>query len=440
MENLLQKITSFAKQKGFVNQSSEIYGGFESCYDYGFLGTELKNNIKKQWWKNMVQMRENIVGIDSSILMSPKVWEASGHLTAGFADVLVECKECHKRFRKDYLKNNKCPECGGELGKEKKFNLMMKTSVGSVEDKKAVTYLRGETCQGIFMNYEFMRDSMRMKVPFGIAQIGKAFRNEITPRYFVFKMREFEQMEMQYFVHPDKTKKWFDWWKEERINWYINLGVNKKNLKFREHKKDKLAHYAKRAIDIEYKFPWGWDEIEGIHNRGDWDLSTHSKHSGKDLYYDEKSNKRFIPHVIETSAGVDRSFLVFLMDAYEEVKGGRTKTTKSTKEKEIILKIDKKITPIKVAILPLVKNKPKIVKKSKQIFDLIKPYFMSWYDEVGSIGRRYRRQDEIGTMWCVTIDFDSLKDGAVTVRDRNTMKQERIKIKNLINYLQEKLK
>jgi len=253
-------------------------------------------------------------------------------------------------------------------------------------------------------------------------------------------MREFEQMEMQYFVHPDKTKKWFDWWKKERINWYINLGINKKNLKFKEHKKDELAHYAKRAVDIEYKFPWGWDEIEGIHNRGDWDLSTHSKHSGKDLnYYDEKSNKRFIPHVIETSAGVDRSFLVFLMDAYKEVKGGRTKTTKSTKEKEIVLKINKKITPIKVAILPLVKNKPEIVKKAKQIFDLVKPYFMSWYDEIGSIGRRYRRQDEIGTMWCITIDFDSLKDNAITIRDRNTMKQERIKISKLINYLNKKL-
>jgi len=304
----MEKIVSLCKRRGFINQSSEIYGGFESCYDYGFLGVELKNNIKKEWWKNVVQMRDDVVGIDSSILMSPKVWQASGHLTAGFADPLVECKKCHRRFRKDHLKENKCPDCSGELTKERKFNLMMKTFVGSVEDEAAVTYLRGETCQGIYMNYELIKDSMRLKIPFGIAQIGKAFRNEITTRYFIFKTREFEQMEMQFFIKPGENKKWFDYWKKERMNWYIDLGIDKKNLRFREHEKDELAHYAKKAVDIEYKFPWGWDEIEGIHDRGDWDLSNHSKYSGKDLsYYDEEKKEKFIPHIIETSAGADRN-------------------------------------------------------------------------------------------------------------------------------------
>jgi len=441
MENLMEKIVSLCKRRGFINQSSEIYGGFESCYDYGFLGVELKNNIKKEWWKNVVQMRDDVVGIDSSILMSPKVWQASGHLTAGFADPLVECKKCHRRFRKDHLKENKCPDCSGELTKERKFNLMMKTFVGSVEDEAAVTYLRGETCQGIYMNYELIKDSMRLKIPFGIAQIGKAFRNEITTRYFIFKTREFEQMEMQFFIKPGENKKWFDYWKKERMNWYIDLGIDKKNLRFREHEKDELAHYAKKAVDIEYKFPWGWDEIEGIHDRGDWDLSNHSKYSGKDLsYYDEEKKEKFIPHIIETSAGADRNLLAFLINAYEEVKGGRTKTTKAAKETEIILRFDKRLAPIKVAVLPLVKNDSKLVKKAREVYDLVKPHFMSQYDKIGSIGRRYRRQDEIGTFFAVTVDFDSLKDEAITIRDRDTMKQERIKIKELVNYLNKKLK
>jgi len=442
--NLMEKIVSLSKRRGFINQSSEIYGGFESCYDYGFLGVELKNNIKKEWWKNMVQMRNNIVGIDSSILMSPKVWQASGHLTAGFTDSLVECKKCHHRFRKDYLKKNKCPDCGGALTKEKKFNLMMKTFVGSVENKAATTYLRGETCQGIYMNYEFIKDSMRLKIPFGIAQIGKAFRNEITPRYFIFKMREFEQMEMQFFIKPGENKKWFDYWKKERMKWYLALGVKKEHLHFREHEKNELAHYAKKAIDIEYKFPWGWDEIEGIHDRGDWDLSNHGKHSGKDLtYYNKDSStngkERFIPNIIETSAGADRGLLVFLIDAYKEIREGRTKTTKSTKKIETILKFNNKLAPIKVAILPLVKNKPKLIKKAEEVHNLINSCFMSQYDEVGSIGRRYRRQDEIGTPYCLTIDFNSLEQNDVTVRDRDTMGQKRIKIDKLVDYLKEKL-
>lgn len=441
-QDLMEKITSLCKRRGFIAPSSEIYGGFESCYDYGFLGALLKNNIKQNWWKTMTQYRSDIVGTDASILMSPKVWQASGHLTAGFADPLVECKKCHHRFRKDYLKKDKCPDCGGELTKERKFNLMMKTFVGPIEDEAAVTYLRGETCQGIYMNYQFMKETMRLKIPFGIAQIGKAFRNEITARYFIFKTREFEQMEMQYFVGPDEKekKKWFDYWKKERLNWYLSLGMKKENLRFREHQKNELAHYAKKAVDIEYKFPWGWGEMEGIHDRGDWDLSNHSKHSGQDLsYFDERTKKKFIPHIIETSGGVDRSVLAFLVDAYQEIRGGRTETTQAKKETEVVLRLNKELAPIKVAILPLVRNKKEIVKKARQVYDLIKYHWMSQYDEVGSIGRRYRRGDEIGIPFAATIDFDTLEKNDVTVRDRDTMKQERIKIGKLIDYLREKL-
>jgi len=441
-QDLMEKIVSLCKRRGFIGPSSEIYGGFESCYDYGFLGTLFKNNIKQNWWKEMTQYRNDIIGVDASILMSPKVWQASGHLTAGFADSLVECQKCHHRFRKDYLKDDKCPDCGGGLTKERKFNLMMKTFIGPVEDEAAVTYLRGETCQGIYMNYQFMKDALRLKIPFGIAQIGKAFRNEITTRYFIFKMREFEQMEMQYFVKPDEKEKekWFDYWKKERMNWYLSLGIPKENLRFREHQKNELAHYARRAVDIEYKFPWGFDEMEGIHDRGDWDLSNHGEHSGQDLsYYDEASKKKFIPHIIETSAGADRSVLAFLANAYQEVEGGRTKTTEAKKETEIVLRLNKELAPIKVAVLPLVRNKKEIVKKAKEVYDLLKVHWMCQYDETGSIGRRYRRQDEISTLYCLTVDFDSLKKNDLTVRDRDTMKQERIKTGELVDYLREKL-
>ena len=441
MNNSLEKIVNLCKRRGFVFPSSDMYGGFESCYDYGFLGTLLGNNIKQSWWKNMTQYREDIVGIDASILMSPRVWEASGHLTAGFSDALVECKKCHHRFRKDYLKENKCPDCGGELTKEKKFNLMMKTFIGPIENDVATTFLRGETCQGIYMNYRAMKDAMRLKIPFGIAQIGKAFRNEITPRYFIFKTREFEQMEMQYFVSPNKTekKKWFEYWKKERQNWYSNLGLKKENLRFREHSSKELAHYAQRAVDIEYKFPWGWDEIEGIHDRGDWDLSNHSKHSGQDLtYIDTETKKKFIPHIIETSAGVARSFLAFMVDAYTEIEGGRTTTTESNKEKETVLRLHHNLAPVKIAVLPLSK-KDSLKKITKEIYHNLRKYWIVQYDEASSIGRRYRRQDEIGTPYCLTVDFDSIEDKKVTVRDRDTMKQERINISDLINFFREKL-
>lgn len=440
MENLLEKIISLAKRRGFIFPSSEIYGGFGSCYDFGPLGVEMKNNIKRAWWKEMTQKQENVVGLDAAILMSPQVWQASGHLTAGFADELVECKSCHKRFRADELKEKKCPECGGELIPPRKFNLMMKTFVGSVEDEAAQTYLRAETCQGIYMNYENVLNSMRLKIPFGIAQIGKAFRNEITPKDFIYRTREFEQMEMQWFCHPKEANKWFECWKKERMRWYLDLGIRKENLRIREHKKEELPHYAKAGADIEYHFPFGWKEIEGIHNRGDWDLSNHGKFSGKDLsYFDEKTKEKYIPYIVETSAGADRSFLVFLIDAYQEIKGGRTKTTEAKKEIEILLKFHKDLAPVKVAVLPLVRNKPELVKKAKEVYQLLRPHFMCQYDEVDSIGRRYRRGDEIGVLYGVTIDFETFKNDDVTVRWRDTMKQERVKIKDLIEVLKEKL-
>ncbi len=440
MINSTQTIVSLAKRRGFIFQSSEIYGGFEGCYDFGPLGVELKNNIKKAWWDEMTKNHENIVGLDAAVLMNPKVWRASGHLTAGFADVLVECKNCHHRFRQDFLEKNKCPDCNGELTEPKKFNLMIKTFIGPVEDEAAITYLRAETCQGIYMNYENVLNSMRLKLPFGICQIGKAFRNEINPKNFIFRTREFEQMEMQWFCKPKDADKFFEYWLKERINWYAKLGLKKENLRTKETPKEELAHYAKRAVDIEYHFPFGWQEIEGVHDRGEWDLSNHSKHSGKDLkYFDEETKEKYFPYIIETSIGVERSLFAFFCDAYQEIKGGRTETTKATKEMEVLLNFHKNLAPVKIAVLPLVKNKPDVVKKATEVYQLLKTQFTVQYDEVGSIGRRYRRQDEIGTCFCLTIDFESLEQEDLTVRDRNTMKQERIKIKDLTPFLKEKL-
>ncbi len=427
--DLMGKITSLAKRRGFIYQSSEIYGGFGSCYDYGPLGVELKNNIKNEWWKEMTRRRENIVGLDASILMSPKVWQASGHLTAGFADLLTECLKCRRRFRKDHLKNDKCPDCGGELTGEKKFNLMMKTFIGPVEDEAAVAYLRAETCQGIYVNYKNVLDSTRLKIPFGIAQIGKAFRNEITPGNFIYRTREFEQMEMQFFIRPGENEKWFDFWKEERMKWYLNLGVKKENLRFKEHKKEDLSHYARAGVDIEYNFPFGWNEIEGVHDRGDWDLSNHGKHSGEDLsYFDEEKKEKFIPNIIETSAGADRSALAFLIESYNE------------EEKRVYLNFAPSLAPYKAAVFPLLANKPELVEKAEKVYQLLKLGDLNIaFDSRGNIGKRYYSQDEIGTLFCVTIDFQTLEDDTVTVRARDTMKQERIKINELVNYINEKI-
>jgi glycyl-tRNA synthetase len=439
MADLMQKIISISKRRGFIFPSSEIYGGFGSSYDFGPLGVEMKNNIKKEWWDEMTKRQNsfnhNVVGLDSAVLMNPKVWQASGHLTAGFADELVECKKCHHRFRKDFLEKEECPDCQGELTEPRKFNLMMKTFVGPVEDKAALAYLRAETCQGIYLNFLNVLNTMRMKIPFGIAQIGKAFRNEITPGNFIFRTREFEQMEMQWFCQPDQADKYFDYWKNQRLNWYFNLGIKKENLRTIEVPKQERSHYARKQIDIEYKFPFGWKEIEGIHNRGDWDLSNHSKNSGQDMKY-----QGYYPYIIETSVGADRSLLAFLTDSYSEIKGGRTTTTQSVKDEEVVLKLNKKLAPIKIAVLPLMKNRPEIVDKAEQVYQLLKDRFVCQYDQSGAIGRRYRRQDEIGTIFCLTVDFDSLKNNDVTVRDRDTMKQQRIEIKDLVSFIEETFK
>ncbi len=456
MLDSLEPIVSFAKRRGFIFQSSEIYGGLSSCYDYGPLGVELKNNVKKAWWKAMVQNRNDVVGLDASILMAPKVWEASGHLE-GFTDPLVDCKECKKRWRADHLleakgikptfqpgdwgkHDLKCPECGGDLTEIRKFNLMFKTQMGALEDEAAEIYLRPETCQGIYTNFLNVQQSMRKKVPFGIAQIGKAFRNEITPGHFTFRTREFEQMEQQYFCHPDEKKKIFDMWQELRKQWYLDLGIKKENLQFREHEKTELAHYAARALDIEYNYPgMGFTELAGVHDRGNWDLSRHSEFSGQDLsYFDQEKNEKFIPHVIETSDGVERATLAFLIDAYDEVET-RSGEEGGKHEKEVVLRLHKDLAPIKVAILPLSKKEP-LQKLSDEIQSELRHDWMTMYDETGSIGKRYRRQDEIGTPYCVTVDFDSLEDKAVTVRDRDTMEQDRIAISALKEWLEEKFR
>ena len=442
-DNLMEKIVSLCKRRGFIFPGSEIYGGLAGIYDYGQLGTELIRNIEGSWRYDMFRLHENIFEVDSSILMQKRVWEASGNTSAGFTATLQECKQCHHRFRADHLaeqKITKCPDCGGELTEPKLFNLLVETHLGPVKDESSLTFLRGETAQGIYVNYANVKNSMRAELPFGIGQVGKAFRNEITPGHFIYRIREFKQMEQQYFINPDQADKYFDFWKKERMKWYLDLGMRGENLRFRPHAKDELAHYDKAAEDIEYKFPFGWHEIEGIHNRGDWDLSRHSKFSGADLSEkDPKTGQKFYPYIIETSAGADRLTLAFLIDAYEEIAGGRTTTTKSIKESEIVLRLHKKLAPIKVAVLPLSK-KSELTEPAFKVYRELHKHFMCQYDETGSIGKRYRRQDEIGTPFCVTFDFDSIEDKKVTVRDRDTMEQVRIAIVDLVKYLEDKLR
>jgi len=420
----LSQIVSLAKRRGFIFQSSEIYGGINSCWDYGPLGVELKNNIKQLWWKAMTK-RQDIVGLDSSILMHSKVWAASGHID-NFTDPLVDCKACKQRFRQDKIVSKTCPACNGELTEPRLFNLMFKTFMGPLEDTANQVYLRPETAQGIYVNFLNVQSTMRLKIPFGIAQIGKAFRNEITPGNFIFRTREFEQMEMQYFIHPKDTNNWLEYFKELRLNYYISLGINKDNLRFHQHKGNELAHYAKDAYDIEYNFPIGWNEVEGIHHRGDFDLSRHQEYSGKNLHYnDEVNQEKYIPYIIETSAGCDRTLLMYLCEAYTDDKANE----------RILLKLNKKLAPIKIAILPLMK-KEELLKISNKCFNLLSSNtdYNIDTDVSGSIGKRYRRQDEIGTPYCITIDYDSINDMAVTVRERDSMNQERISIDNLINY------
>ena len=434
--SLMEKIVSLSKRRGFIFPGSEIYGGVGSTYDYGPLGVELKMNIKNAWWTSMTHRRD-IVGLDAAILMHPKVWEASGHVD-GFTDPMIDCKQCKSRFREDELSqknidSGQCPKCGTKdsLTEARQFNLMFKTHIGPLEDNASVAYLRPETAQGIYVNFKNILDTSRQKIPFGIAQIGKAFRNEITPGNFIFRTREFEQMEMQYFVHPDDDEKYFEIWIEERLKWYEDLGINKKKLQLHEHSEDELAHYAKKAFDIEYEYPFGWKELEGIHNRTDFDLKRHIEHSGKKLdYFDEKNNERFVPYIIETSAGVDRTTLTCLVDAYveEEVKG----------EKRVVLKFAPKIAPIKVGIFPLV-NKDGLPEIAEKISNDIGKNFAIFYDSKGAIGRRYRRMDEAGTPFGITVDHQTLEDGTVTLRDRDTMAQDRVSADQINSVLSEKL-
>lgn len=434
--DLMEKLFSLCKRRGYIFPSSEIYGGLSSSWDYGPLGVLLKNNIKKIWWKDIVQLRDDIVGLDAAIIMHPAVWKASGHVDA-FSDPMVDCKDCKHRFRADDLTDlTKCPECAGPLTGVRQFNLLFKTYIGPVEDSTSMAYLRPETAQGIFVNFKNILNCSRKKLPFGIAQIGKAFRNEITPGKFTFRTREFEQMEIEYFTPPEEANQWYVHWLDERFNWYIKYGIKKENIRLRQHEKDELAHYAANCHDVEYNFPWGWSELEGIANRTDYDLKKHQEESAKDLtYFDEEKNTHYIPYVIEPSGGVDRASLAFLADAYDE---DEAPDDKGRMEKRIVLKFHKTIAPYKAALLPLSK-KPELAGLAKKIHAELKQEFMCDYDDRGSIGKRYRRQDEIGTPFAVTVDFQSLEDEEATIRDRDSMKQERVKIKELKNIIKEKL-
>jgi glycyl-tRNA synthetase len=433
--DLMDKLVSLAKRRGYVFQSSEIYGGTGSVWDYGPLGVELKRNVKERWWSSMVHSRDDIEGLDAAILMNPSVWEASGHVE-GFTDPLVECSNCHRRFRADLpeVEKGQCPSCGTKdvFAEPRMFNLMFKTFMGPVEDSSATVYIRPETAQGIYVNFLNVQSTARQRVPFGIAQIGKAFRNEITPGNFIFRTREFEQAEMQFFVKPGDDEEWFDHWMESRMAWHRELGIREEKLRFHEHGPDELAHYAKKAYDIEYEFPFGWKEFEGIHNRTDFDLSRHQEHSGKRLeYIDPTSNERYIPYVIETSMGVDRTVLVLLADAYreEEVEG----------DQRVVLGLAPKLAPIKVAVFPLVKKDGMPELAHKIMVDLRGSAIPSFYDQAGAIGRRYRRQDEVGTPWCVTVDGQTAEDATVTVRDRDSLEQVRVGSDHVVEWVKERL-
>ncbi len=434
----MEKLVSLCKRRGFVYPNSEIYGGVSGIYDFGPLGVELRNNIRRYWWWSMVQTQDNNVGIEGAIITHPRVWEASGHVE-NFVDRLVDCKNCKRRFRQDHLPEEnrvqkKCPVCGGELSEPRTFNLMMETYIGVLEDERMKTYLRGEACQNIYLDYDNVLKSSRMTIPFGICQIGKAFRNEVTPGNFLFRQREFEQWDLQFFVHPSEMQKWFDYWKEFRFEWYKGIINHKDRLRFREHDKDELAHYAKQAFDIEYQTVLGWQEWEGIHWRQDWDLSRHSQFSGQDLSYtDTVTGEKYIPWIVETSGGVDRTFLNLLLDAYEE------ELEPNGKDVRTVLHLHPMLAPVKVAVLPLLRNREELVNTARTVYKRLQRLMVTQYDDVGSIGRRYRRQDEIGTPYCVTIDHQTLEDQTVTVRDRDAMTQIRLAINELPAYLQERV-
>ncbi|MGD9750637.1 MAG: glycine--tRNA ligase [Acidimicrobiia bacterium] len=429
----MDKIVNLCKRRGFVFQSADIYGGFRSTYDYGPIGVLMLRNVKDAWWRTMVQLRTDVLGLDASILSPPPVWEASGHL-ANFTDPLVDCTKCKQRFRQDHLEDlSVCPNCGARdsFTEARQFNLMFKTHAGPVEESAAVAYLRPETAQGMFINFANVLNTSRRKPPFGIAQVGKSFRNEITPGNFVFRTREFEQMELEFFVPPGEAEQWYEYWCAERLDWYVRHGIPRRQLRLRPHDADELSHYSSGTSDVEFLFPWGWGELEGIANRGNYDLSQHAQHSGADLtYYDQETKTRYVPHVVEPAAGATRSMMAFLIAAYdeEEVKG----------ETRTVLHLHHRIAPYKLAVLPLSKKQP-LIELSRDVLALVQPNWMTDYDETQAIGKRYRRQDEIGTPYCVTVDFDSLEDRAVTVRERDSMAQDRVSIDRLVGYLAERL-
>ncbi|MBV8690577.1 MAG: glycine--tRNA ligase [Actinobacteria bacterium] len=430
----MEKVVNLCKRRGFVFPSAEIYGGFRSTYDYGPLGVLMLRNVREAWWRSMVQMRDDVVGIEAAILSSPKIWEASGHLGAGFADTLVDCRNCNERFREDHLEDpHTCPNCGAKdsFTEGRAFNLMFKTFVGPVETDASTAYLRPETAQGMFVNFLNVLNSTRKKPPFGIAQIGKSFRNEITPGNFVFRTREFEQMEMEYFVPPDEGPKWYEYWCQERFNWYVEHGIPKDKLRLRPHDADELSHYSAGTSDVEFEFPFGWGELEGIAQRTDFDLKQHAEHSGEKLeYFDQASGERYVPYVIEPAAGATRTMMTFLLAAYtEDEVGGEART---------VLRLNHRLAPYKVAVLPLSK-KDTLTPVAREVLQLLQPHFMTEYDETQSIGRRYRRQDEIGTPFCVTVDFETLEDRAVTIRDRDSLEQERVPIEKLVEELRGRL-
>lgn len=452
----IDTIVQLSKRRGFVYPCSEIYGGQRAAWDYGPLGVELKENIKRQWWRSMVTSRDDIVGLDSSVILAREVWEASGHVEA-FVDPLTECTSCHKRYRADHLEEAyeekhgrppangladiNCPHCGtkGAFTEPKQFNGLLQTYLGPVQDESGRAYLRPETAQGIFVNYKLVQESARKKPPFGIAQIGKSFRNEITPGNFIFRTREFEQMEMEFFVKPGEDEQWHEYWLQERWNWYIGLGLRAENMRFFEHPKEKLSHYSKRTADIEYRFQFGgneFGELEGVANRTDFDLSTHSKHSGNDLsYFDQETKERWMPYVIEPAAGVNRAMLAFMIDAYNE---DEAPNAKGVMEKRVVMRLDPRLSPVKAAVLPLSRNTD-LSPKARGLAADLRQYWNVDFDDAGAIGRRYRRQDEIGTPFCITVDFDTLEDNAVTIRDRDTMGQERVSLDRVQEYLAPRL-
>jgi len=438
-EGVMDKLMSLCKRRGYVYPSSEIYGGLSSCWDYGPLGAELKRNIKNFWWDAMTNRRDDIEGLDAAIFMSPRVWETSGHVE-NFTDPMVDCKKCKGRFRADQIESSRClmkpskrpGECDGELTEARQFNLMFKTHMGPMEDTSSICYLRPETAQGIYVNFLNVKNSSRQKIPFGIAQIGKAFRNEITPGNFIFRTREFEQMEMQFFIHPPEDQTWFDYWREQRWNYYLEIGLDPMRLRWQEHGPGELAHYAKAAYDIQYEFPFGWQELEGIHNRTDFDLSRHMQASGKDLrYFDERFTEKFVPYIIETSAGCDRTLLTVLVNGYDEieVKG----------ETRVFLRLSPRIAPIKAAVLPLV-NKDGMPEVAEKLFHDLKRKFKVFYDDSGAIGRRYARMDEAGTPYCITVDGQTAQDQTVTVRDRDTMENPRMSMDKIAAFIEEKIR